>query len=95
MKSSGEIHDFTDSSQYFPAPSMAPPNLGPMVVSPAMSEDLRSFPALAVTIAFVAPETAGPWSAISTRIVLRKLHAYSGSSLLSHKCQSVFHISGF
>lgn len=60
MKSSGEVFCETDSSQYFPAPSIAQPKRGPIVASPDMSDDLRSFPALAVTIAFVAPDTAGP-----------------------------------
>ena len=60
MKSSGEVFCDTDSSQYFHAPSIAQPKRGQIVARPDMSDDLRSFPALAVTIAFVAPETAGP-----------------------------------
>jgi hypothetical protein len=51
-KSSAEIFFSIDSSQYFPAPSIAPPKRGPMVASPDISEDLRSFPALAVIIVF-------------------------------------------
>jgi hypothetical protein len=46
--------------KYVAAPSIAQPNFGQIVVSPAMSDDLRSFPALAVIIAFVAHDTAGP-----------------------------------
>lgn len=94
-KFSGEVLFSTDSSQYFPAPSIAPPNLGPTVASPAMREDLRSFPALEVIIAFVAPDTAGPWSAIRTITVLIKLQAYSGSSRLSQRWPMSRQISGF
>jgi len=50
----------SDSSQYFPAPSIAPPNRGQTVASQEISDDFKSFPALAVTIALCAPETAGP-----------------------------------
>jgi hypothetical protein len=46
--------------KYVAAPSIAPPNLGQIVVKPAISDDFKSFPALAVIIAFVAPDTAGP-----------------------------------
>ena len=44
---------------------MAPPNLGPIVSKPLATEDIRSLPALAATIALCAPETAGPWSAVT------------------------------
>lgn len=60
IKSSGAIPDSTDSSQHFPAPSIAQPNNEPTVASPAIREDFISFPAREVMIAFVAPETAGP-----------------------------------
>jgi hypothetical protein len=50
----------TAFQKYVAAPSIAQPNLGQIVVKPAMSEDFKSFPALAVIIAFVAHETAGP-----------------------------------
>jgi hypothetical protein len=46
--------------KYVAAPSIAQPNLGQIVVKPAISDDFRSFQALAVIIAFVAHETAGP-----------------------------------
>jgi hypothetical protein len=50
-----------------------------------MSEDFKSFPALAVTIALFAQETAGPWSASKIRIVFINSHPYSGRSFFSHR----------
>ena len=44
-----------------------------------MREDTRSFPALAVTIVLWAPDTAGPWSAVTIRHISRNLQAYVGS----------------
>mgnify|MGYP006876738627 CR=1 FL=1 len=48
-------------------PLIAPPCLSPIVNSPDTTEDTRSLPALADTIALCAVETAGPWSAQSFR----------------------------
>jgi hypothetical protein len=58
--SSGFIHLFTLSKKYFHAPSIAPQNLGQIVVKPAIKLDFKSFQPRAVIIAFVAQETAGP-----------------------------------
>ena len=56
-------------------------NLKPltMVRRPEVREDTRSFPALAVTIVLWAPETAGPWSAVTIRHISRNLQAYTGN----------------
>jgi hypothetical protein len=59
-KSSAVILSSTAFPKYVAAQSIAPPNLGQIVVKPAISDDLRSFHALAVIIAFAAHETAGP-----------------------------------
>jgi len=50
-----------------------------MVRRPDVREDTRSFPALAVTIVLWAPDTAGPWSAVTIRHISRNLQAYAGS----------------
>jgi hypothetical protein len=91
----GEIQSFTASKKYFPAPSIAQPNLGPIVASPEISPDFKSFPAREVIIVLVAPETAGQWSAKSMIIVFINLRAYSGKSLLSHKFPITFAILPF
>gem|GEM_PF-3218646 len=83
----GEIPFFTASEKYFQAPSIAHQNLGHIVVSQAIRLDLTSFQALAVIIAFVAQETAGPWSARSIINALINSIAYSGKSLFNHKFQ--------
>jgi hypothetical protein len=56
----GVIPSATACKKYVAAQSIAQPNLGQIVVKPAINDDFKSFPALAVIIAFVAPETAGP-----------------------------------
>lgn len=73
---------------------MAHPKSDPTVASHAMSDDLISFPAREVVIAFMVPETAGPWSAISVITVDKNTQAYSGSSRLSHRCPITLPISG-
>ena len=57
---------------------MAPPNLGPMVSMPLATEEIKSLPALAATIALCAPETAGPWSAVTIIAISMNLVAYGG-----------------
>jgi len=69
MRLSGYTPSHTELYQTFAAPSIAPPKRGPIVRSPAVREDTISFPARAVIIVFVAPETAGPWSERSIRTV--------------------------
>lgn len=54
------------------APSRAPPNREPMVKRPETSAEIRSLPARVVMIVFMAPETAGPWSAVSMSTISRK-----------------------
>jgi hypothetical protein len=55
-----EILSSTAFPKYVAAQSIAPPNLGQIVVKPAIKDDFRSFQALAVIMALVAHETAGP-----------------------------------
>ncbi len=51
------------------------PHLSPTVRSPEAREDTRSLPARAATMVLWAPETAGPWSAVTIRHISRNLHA--------------------
>lgn len=67
-----------------PLPLSTPPpsNLSEsltIVNKPDVTDDTKSFPARAVTIVLCAPDTAGPWSAVTMRQISRKRHAYSGS----------------
>jgi hypothetical protein len=59
-KSVAVILSSTAFQKYVAAQSIAQPNFGQIVVRPAISDDFKSFHALAVIIAFVAHETAGP-----------------------------------
>ena len=71
-KINGEISSETAFEKYFAAQSIAQPNLGQIVVRPAIKLDFKSFQALAVIIAFVAPATAGQWSAKIIKILFIK-----------------------
>lgn len=57
------------------APSRAPPKREPMVRRPETRALIRSLPARVVMMVFMAPETAGPWSAVSIRTISRNLLA--------------------
>jgi hypothetical protein len=59
INSSGEIHLFKLSKKYFHAQSIAPQNLGQIVVNHAIKLDFKSFHARAVIMELVAQETAG------------------------------------
>mmetsp|Transcript_60561 Transcript_60561/g.195036 ORF Transcript_60561/g.195036 Transcript_60561/m.195036 type:complete len:224 (+) Transcript_60561:452-1123(+) len=61
------------------ASSNAPPNRGPMVARPEMSDETRSLPALAATIVLCAPETQGPWSAVVMTQSSMNFETYWGS----------------
>ena len=50
-----------------------------MVSRPEQRDDIRSFPALAVTMVLCAPDTAGPWSAVTIRHISMNLLAYCGN----------------
>jgi hypothetical protein len=89
-KSVAVILSSTALPKYVAAPSIAQPNFGQIVVKPAIRDDLRSFHALAVIIALVAPETAGPWSASNINIALMNSNPYSGKSLFNQRFQITF-----
>lgn len=57
------------------APSNAPPNRDPIVSNPDTRAEIKSLPARVVMIVFIAPETAGPWSAVSMSTISRNLPA--------------------
>ena len=61
------------------APSSAPLNRSPMVSRPEASEETRSLPAREAMMVLCAPETAGPWSAVTIRHISRNLQAYEGN----------------
>lgn len=63
------------------ASSRAPPNRLPMVNRPDANEETKSLPARVATIVFMAPETAGPWSAVSMRTISMNLVAQIGSPI--------------
>mmetsp|Transcript_13165 Transcript_13165/g.52748 ORF Transcript_13165/g.52748 Transcript_13165/m.52748 type:complete len:246 (+) Transcript_13165:569-1306(+) len=67
------------------APSSAPPKRGPMVRRPETSDETRSLPARVETMVLCAPDTAGPWSAVTMRIISTNLVAYGGSFLRNHR----------
>ena len=46
-----------------------------MVSSPEQSDEMRSLPALAVTMVLWAPDTAGPWSAVTIKHISMNLLA--------------------
>jgi len=69
--------------KYLAAPSIAPPNLGPMVKRPVTKHEIKSFPALAVTRVLWAPLTAGPWSATVLITVSIKSVAHLGKRFLN------------
>mmetsp|Transcript_70289 Transcript_70289/g.147147 ORF Transcript_70289/g.147147 Transcript_70289/m.147147 type:complete len:246 (+) Transcript_70289:206-943(+) len=71
------------------ASSKAPPNLGPMVRSPLQSAEMRSLPARAVTMVLCAPLTAGPWSAVTIKIISMNLQQAGGSCLRNHSSDKV------
>lgn len=57
------------------APSRAPPKRDPMVRRPETRALIRSLPARVVIMVFMAPDTAGPWSAVSMRTISKNLLA--------------------
>mmetsp|Transcript_91097 Transcript_91097/g.244282 ORF Transcript_91097/g.244282 Transcript_91097/m.244282 type:complete len:231 (-) Transcript_91097:87-779(-) len=69
------------------ASSRAPPNRGPMVASPEISEETRSLPARAATMVLWAPETQGPWSAVVMTHSSMNLDTYAGSRRLNHRSE--------
>ena len=50
-----------------------------MVRSPDVRDEIRSFPARAHTMVLCAPDTAGPWSAVTIRHISINFPAYGGS----------------
>mmetsp|Transcript_101299 Transcript_101299/g.295031 ORF Transcript_101299/g.295031 Transcript_101299/m.295031 type:complete len:228 (-) Transcript_101299:2462-3145(-) len=85
MKSLGETPLSYASENIFAASSSAPPKRGPMVSSPLHSAETRSLPALADTIVQCAPLTAGPWSAVTMRIISMKVQQAAGSLLRNQR----------
>mmetsp|Transcript_65820 Transcript_65820/g.170881 ORF Transcript_65820/g.170881 Transcript_65820/m.170881 type:complete len:246 (-) Transcript_65820:985-1722(-) len=73
------------AANIFAASSKAPPNRGPIVSRPLHNADTKSLPARAVTIVLWAPLTAGPWSAVTMRIISMNLVHARGSCLRNHK----------
>ena len=60
------------------ASSKAPPKRLPMVNRPEASDEIKSLPAREATIVFMAPDTAGPWSAVSMSTISMNLVAHGG-----------------
>jgi hypothetical protein len=60
------------------ASSRAPPNRLPIVKTPEANDKMRSLPARVGTMVFMAPDTAGPWSAVSMRTISMNLVAQGG-----------------
>jgi len=56
-----------------------------MVRRPDTREDTRSLPARAQTIVLWAPETAGPWSAVTIRHISKNLLTYGGRGRWNHR----------
>mmetsp|Transcript_31995 Transcript_31995/g.62982 ORF Transcript_31995/g.62982 Transcript_31995/m.62982 type:complete len:246 (-) Transcript_31995:2481-3218(-) len=88
MKSFGLTPLSYASANIFAASSSAPPNLGPIVSRPLQSADTRSFPALAVTIVLCAPLTAGPWSAVTIKIISMNFIHSVGNCRRNHNNES-------
>lgn len=55
------------------------------VSRPETSDDTRSLPARAQTIVLCAPDTAGPWSAVTMRHISKNLHTYVGRQRWNHR----------
>mmetsp|Transcript_16763 Transcript_16763/g.23477 ORF Transcript_16763/g.23477 Transcript_16763/m.23477 type:complete len:221 (+) Transcript_16763:378-1040(+) len=77
--SSGMRPESKAQQNFLAASSRAPPNRGPMVNKPEHREETRSLPALAATMVLWAPETAGPWSAVTMSTISMNLLKYDGS----------------
>mmetsp|Transcript_23113 Transcript_23113/g.64130 ORF Transcript_23113/g.64130 Transcript_23113/m.64130 type:complete len:246 (+) Transcript_23113:421-1158(+) len=75
------------SANIFAASSSAPPKRGPMVSKPLHKAETKSFPARAVTIVLCAPLTAGPWSAVTMRIISMNLVHSLGSCRRNHRSE--------
>mmetsp|Transcript_115199 Transcript_115199/g.372315 ORF Transcript_115199/g.372315 Transcript_115199/m.372315 type:complete len:246 (+) Transcript_115199:336-1073(+) len=69
MKSFGLTPLSCASENILAASSSAPPKRGPIVRRPLQRADTKSLPARAVTMVLCAPLTAGPWSAVTMRII--------------------------
>ena len=54
-----------------------------IVSKPDVRLEMRSLPALAQTIVLWAPETAGPWSAVTIMHISMNLEAYGGNLKLT------------
>ena len=59
-----------------------------MVSRPLQRAEMRSLPARAVTIVLCAPETAGPWSAVTMSTISMNLVAYGGRRRRNHSSES-------
>mmetsp|Transcript_67318 Transcript_67318/g.194950 ORF Transcript_67318/g.194950 Transcript_67318/m.194950 type:complete len:246 (+) Transcript_67318:235-972(+) len=70
------------------ASSKAPPKRGPIVKRPLHRAEIKSFPARAVTMVLWAPLTAGPWSAVTIKIISMNLVQCSGRRRRNHKRES-------
>mmetsp|Transcript_46286 Transcript_46286/g.122861 ORF Transcript_46286/g.122861 Transcript_46286/m.122861 type:complete len:270 (-) Transcript_46286:2429-3238(-) len=73
------------SANILAASSRAPPKRGPMVNKPLHNEETRSLPARAETMVLWAPLTAGPWSAVTIKIISINFVHWTGNCLLNHK----------
>mmetsp|Transcript_23273 Transcript_23273/g.49556 ORF Transcript_23273/g.49556 Transcript_23273/m.49556 type:complete len:246 (-) Transcript_23273:27-764(-) len=72
----------------FAASSSAPPKRGPMVRRPLQRAETKSLPARAVTIVLWAPLTAGPWSAVTMRIISMNFVISGGSWRRNQRSES-------
>lgn len=55
------------------------------VSRPETRDDTRSLPARAQTIVLCAPDTAGPWSAVTMRHISKNLQTYGGRQRWNHR----------
>mmetsp|Transcript_658 Transcript_658/g.2759 ORF Transcript_658/g.2759 Transcript_658/m.2759 type:complete len:246 (+) Transcript_658:280-1017(+) len=74
----GDMPESCASLNILAASSKAPPKRGPMVSKPETRAETRSLPARAVTMALWAPLTAGPWSAVTIKIISMNLQQACG-----------------
>mmetsp|Transcript_23277 Transcript_23277/g.49570 ORF Transcript_23277/g.49570 Transcript_23277/m.49570 type:complete len:212 (-) Transcript_23277:989-1624(-) len=79
MKSLGDTPLSCASENIWAASSRAPPKRGPMVRRPLHRAETKSLPARAVTMVLWAPLTAGPWSAVTSRIISMNLQHSGGN----------------
>mmetsp|Transcript_92896 Transcript_92896/g.289047 ORF Transcript_92896/g.289047 Transcript_92896/m.289047 type:complete len:217 (-) Transcript_92896:100-750(-) len=88
MKSLGLTPLSWASENILAASSSAPPKRGPIVSKPLQRADTRSLPARAVTIVLCAPLTAGPWSAVTMRIISMNFVHSLGSCRRNQRSES-------